>query len=160
MNTNYRELIGMPKLSIFLGVESLKELNARQRKAVRNIKCCANDQWQYVNSWYDERCENSRTFMMNARELFDTIYHESLENVYNDGSCSFGRGAASYLKDIRFCGKSFLETVTLYYTAKLMEESVVEVDGTAEDAERVGQELLALKKSIELYEPMVREETH
>ena len=149
MNTNYREILGMPKLSAILGVSNLKtDLTAKQKKAVRNIKYCANDQWQFVNSWYDERSEDARSFMLNPAELFDTIYSESLENIYDEGFCAFGAGASSYLKDIRFCGKPFLQKVALYYTAKLMEESVPEVEGTEEDAERVAQGLLALKGKL------------
>lgn len=152
MNTSYRQTIGMPSLRAILGIQSTKELNLKQRKAFLNIKNCANDQWGYVNSWYDEKSEDARQFMMDARGLFETIYTESLTNLYGEGSCSFGKECESYLKDIRFCGKSFLQTVALYYTAKLMEESVTEVDGTEEDAERVGRELLEIKKTIKLYE--------
>ena len=88
--------------------------------------------------------------MMNPKELFNTIYTESMENVYDEGFCGFGGGASSYLKDIRFCGKKFLQTVTFYYLAKLLEESVPEVDGTEEDADRVANELLDLKAELGL----------
>lgn len=149
MKTNYREIIGMPKLTTVLGISSIKtDLNLKQKKAVKNIKYCANDQWQFVNSWYDEKCEDSRRLMMNPQELFDTIYSESQKNIYDEGMCSFGHGAEAYLKDIRFCGKKFLQTVALYYTAKLLEESVPEVDGTEEDAERVARELAGLKAKL------------
>lgn len=151
MNTNYREIIGMPKLAPVLGVESLKTgLNVKQKKAVKNIKGCSHDQWGYVNGWYDERNEDYRKFMLDAQQLFDTIYSEALDNVYDDGSVWFGTGAESYLKDIRFCGKKFLETVTLYFTAKLLEEAVTEVEGTEEDAQRVAEDLLKIKKRIGL----------
>lgn len=149
MKNNYRELTGMPKLTAALGITSTKtDLNMKQKKAVKNIKYCANDQWQFVNSWYDERSEDARSFMMNPKELFNTIYNESMTNVYDEGFCGFGGGAESYLKDIRFCGKKFLQTVTFYYLAKLLEDSVPEVDGTEEDAERVGKELLELKAEL------------
>lgn len=149
MKNNYRELTGMPKLTAALGITSTKtDLNMKQKKAVKNIKYCANDQWQFVNSWYDERSEDARSFMMNPKELFNTIYNESMTNVYDEGFCGFGGGAESYLKDIRFCGKKFLQTVTFYYLAKLLEDSVPEVDGTEEDAERVGKELLELKVEL------------
>lgn len=151
MKTNYREIVGMPKLAPTLGITSLKtDLNLKQKKAVKNIKYCANDQWQFVNSWYDEKSEDARRFMMDPKALFNTIYKESMENVYDEGFCGFGGGAASYLKDIRFCGKQFLQTVTFYYLAKLLEDSVPEVDGTEEDAERVANELLALKAELGL----------
>ncbi len=148
MNNNFRELIGMPKLSRFLGVESLKDLNMKQKKAVKNIKWCANDQWGFVNSWYDERSTEARDFLLDARAVFTMVYDESLKSVYNEGACSFGGGAERYLKDIRFCGKKFLQTVALYYTAKLLEEAVPEVEGTEDDAARVGRDLLALKAEI------------
>lgn len=147
MNTNYREILGIPNLRTVHSMYAA-DLNAKQKKAIRNIKYCANDQWQFVNSWYDHKCEDSRQFMMNPSKLFDTIYSESLENVYDEGMCSFGSRAKSYLKDIRFCGKEFLQKTVLYYTAKLLEESVPEVDGTDADAERVAQELMALKTRI------------
>lgn len=149
MKTNYREIIGMPKLTTVLGINSLKtDLNLKQKKAVKNIKYCSNDQWQFVNSWYDEKSEDARQLMMNPEELFNIIYDESQKNIYDEGMCAFGRGAEAYLKDIRFCGKKFLQTVVLYYTAKLLEESVPEVDGTEEDAERVAQDLKALKEKL------------
>ena len=148
MNCNFREQIGMPRLSTIYGVKKLSELNMKQKKAVKNIKWCANDQWSYVNSWYDERSMGAREFILDARALFDTIYSESLENVYDEGSCTFNSGAQSYLKDIRFCGKKFLKTAALYYTAKLLEEAVPEVEGTDEDAERITTELLRIKAEV------------
>lgn len=150
MKTNFREMLGIPKLTSVLGIASLKELDVRHKKAQRNIKYCANDQWQFVNSWYDEKSEDARSFMMNPKALFTTIYNESLDNIYDEGSCSFGRGAEMWLKDIRFCGKRFLQTCAFYYTAKLLEESVPEVDGTDEDAERVAKELAELKAELEI----------
>lgn len=61
----------MPKLINALGITSTKaDLNLRQKKAVKNIKYCANDQWQFVNSWYDEKAEDCRQLMMNPKELF------------------------------------------------------------------------------------------
>lgn len=147
MTTNYRELLGIQTLADACGVAK-EDRNLKQRKAIRNIKYCANDQWQFVNSWYDNRDEDARAYMMNPRELFDTIYNESLKNVYDEGSVHFGTGAEAFLKDVRFCGKEFLKKVVFLYTAKLLEESVEEVDGTEEDAQRVYADLLSLKKEI------------
>lgn len=149
MNTNYREIIGMPKLSTYLGIESLKTgLTVKQKKAVKNMKYCANDQWGYVNSWYDERSEDARNFLLDAQQVFDTVYNEGITNVYGDGYCAFNSGAQSYLKDIRFCGKKFLQTLALYYTAKLLEEAVTEVEGTEEDAQRVADDLKEIKAKL------------
>lgn len=61
MKTNYREQLGMTTLKELLGVENLKTgLNLKQKKARKNIKYCADDQWQFVNSWYDEKAEDCR----------------------------------------------------------------------------------------------------
>lgn len=148
MNTEFRIAIGMPSLAIALGVETTKDLNLKQKKAVKNIKWCAEDQWQWVNSYYDCQDESARAYMLNAREMFDTIYTDSQENIYEGGSVSFGGGAKSWLKDIRFCGKEFLQTVCLYYTAKVMEEAFDEVDGTEEDAERIFKDFVQLRMEV------------
>lgn len=147
MNTNYREQLGIRYLPDAIGIKK-EDRNLKQKKAIKNIKYCANDQWQFVNSWYDYQSEDARQYMMSPRELFNMIYSESLVNVYDEGFCGFGGGAESYLKDIRFCGKSFLQKVTFYYLAKLLEESVPEVDGTEEDAQRVLKELRELQAEI------------
>lgn len=86
--------------------------------------------------------------MMNPRELFSIIYSESQCNIYDEGYCGFGEAAKSWLKDIRFCGKKFLQTVAFYYTVKLLEESVPEVDGTEDDIERVAKELFEMKAEL------------
>lgn len=151
MGTNYREQLNMPNLKTFLGVNSLNnDLNVRQRRAINNIKWCANDQWAWVNSWLDERSESARQYVMNARELFDMIYHESLVTVYREGITIFNRAAEAYLKDIRFCGKAFLQKVVFYSTAKFLEDSVPEVGGTEEEAEKVAQDLRELKAELNI----------
>lgn len=147
MNTNFREMLEITTLGAACGVEKGNR-NLHQKKAIKNIKYCANDQWGYVNSWYDEKSESARKYMLDATDLFNTIYQESQTNVYEEGSCYFGSGSHEYLKDIRFCGKKFLEQVCLYYTAKLMEEAFYEVEGTEEDATRIIEELREIKASI------------
>lgn len=147
--TVYRDAIGMTSLERVLNISSLKhDLSQNQKKACKNIKYCTDDQWQYVNSWYDEKSEESRQFVMDPRKLFNTIYGESLQNVYDEGIVSFGSRAKSFLKDIKFCGKKFLQTVVLYYVAEFLEDSVIEVDGTAEDEQRIVKELIAIKQEI------------
>ena len=150
---DFRQIIGTPNLraalaKIGINVAKLKELNLKQQKAVTNYKYCANDQWQFVNSWYDSRDEGARSYILDARNLFETIYSEALENIYGEGFCRFGAGASAYLKDVRFCGKKFLQTLSLYYTAKLMEEAVPEVDGTEEDAEKAAAVLLEIAAEV------------
>lgn len=147
METNFREMLDLGTLTIACGVAK-EARTLRHRKAIRNIRYCANDQWGYVNSWLDHRDESARAYVMNARELFDTIYDESLKNVYDEGSVHFGSHCESYLKEIKFCGKNFLQRVCLYYTAALLEDSIWEVEGTEEDATRIYNDLLQIKNSI------------
>lgn len=147
--TVYRDAIGMESLKRALNVSSLKcDLDQKQKKAYKNIKYCTDGQWQYVNSWYDEKSEDCRQFVMDPRRLFNTIYEESLQNVYDEGMVSFGNRAESFLKDIKFCGKKFLQTVVLYYVAEFLEDSVPEVGGTEEDDQRIVKELIAIKQEI------------
>lgn len=158
MNTNFRELIGMPKLSVVLGVKSIKnDLNLKQKKAVRNFKYCSNDLWGYVNGWYDEHDESYREFLLSPKQVFNEIYNNGITYVYDEGSCSFNISAKQWLKDIRFCGKLFLQTIALYYTAKLIEEAFCEVGGTEEDAERIVKELNEIKFAPIVYEERDKE---
>ena len=149
----FRQIIGTPNLraalaKIGIQVAKMSDLNRKQQKAVTNYKHCANDQWRFVNSWYDSRDEDARAYILDPRNLFDTIYSEALENIYGEGFCRFGAGASAYLKDIRFCGKQFLQTLSLYYTAKLMEEAFPEVEGTEEDAEKAAGVLREITKEV------------
>lgn len=146
MRTNFREIIGMPTLAKVLGVESIKkDLNMKQRKAVKNFKYCSNDMWGYVNAWYDSHDESSREFLLDAKKVFNELYDNGITNVYDEGSCCFNNDDRQWLKDIRFCGKEFLQKVALYYTAKLIEEAFNEIDGTEEDAEKIIKELKEIK---------------
>ena len=40
--------------------------------------------------------------------LVATIYEMATTEIYQEGACCFNSAAASYLKDIRFCGKAWL----------------------------------------------------
>lgn len=144
---DYRKELGINNLTDAIGIEKGKR-NLKQKKAIHNIRCCSNDQWQFVNGYYDTGEEQYRQIMTDAKGLFETIYSESLENVYDEGCCHFGASAKAYINDIRFCGKEFLEKVVFYYTVCLVEEAVPEVDGTEEDAKRVLEELKELKERI------------
>ena len=66
----------------------VSEMNARQKKAFYNIK--------YAAYWHIGGLEN--TLMDNAED----------SEIYQEGACCFNSAAASYLKDIRFCGKAWL----------------------------------------------------
>lgn len=141
---NLMKSLEMKSLKATLGLETY---DAKQKKAIKNIKYCANDQWQFVNSYIDGDDE-IRPFLLDASNLFSTIYNESQENIYDEGCVHFGGACASFLKDIRFCGKEFLQKVTLYYTAKLMEDIFAEVDATEEEQKAVLETLMIIKNEI------------
>lgn len=147
MTTNFREILNINTLEAACGVAKGAR-TLRQKKAIRNIKYCANDQWGYVNSWYDEKSESARNYMLDATDLFKTIYQESMRNVYDEGSVYFGTAAEEFMKDVRFCGTEFLKKVCLYYTAALLEESVYEVEGTEEDCMRIIEDLKKIQSEI------------
>lgn len=148
MKTNFREQLNIPNLRATLNFKGVAD--ERQQKAIHNIKWCANTQWEHVNSWYDCRDEYARELMMSPRKLFAMIYNDSLENYYSEGSISTGRRAQMYMKDIRFCGREFLQKVAFYFTVELLEECVPEVEGTDEDIARVANELKEIKAELQI----------
>jgi len=90
------------------------EMNARQKKAFRNIKYAAN--WllgglENTVSDYgldSEEGKNARATLNDHDLLVRQLYSMATTEVYEEGSCWFSDAAASYLKDIRFCGKAWL----------------------------------------------------
>ena len=142
---NFKETLNIRELSDVIGNTPL---NMKQKKAVKNIRYCADDKWEYVNGWYDEENEDYRAFMLNPESLFDSIYTDSLANEYDEGYVAFGRGIHGRIKDIRFCGKEFLEKVTFFYLIELMQEAFGEVEGTEEDAVRIEKELMSMKERL------------
>ena len=55
-----------------------------------------------------EEYENAKATLANHDGLVAELYNMATTDVYDDGSCCFSQAAASYLKDIRFCGKEWL----------------------------------------------------
>lgn len=146
-----REELGIDTLKVVLyklGYHSLKELNYKQKLARKNIKWAANDEWQFVNGWYDEKEQSYREVFLNVEHLFNDIYKSMLTDIYNEGSVSFGPDVKSYLKHIKFCGKKFLEPVTFYYTAKLLEDALPEIEATEEETLSVLNQLKELKTKV------------
>ena len=148
---NFRKELGIDKLGVvinLMGYPSLKDFNVKQKLAYRNIKWAANDMWQFVNGWYDERQESYREEFLNVKRLFENIYKDMLTDIYDEGSVSFGPNVKSYLKHIKFCGKKFLEPVTFYYTVKLLEEALPEIEATEEETDSVLNQLKELKTKV------------
>lgn len=147
----FREELGIDTFKVVLyklGYHSLKELNYKQKLAAKNIKWAANDMWQFVNGWYDERKGSYREVFLNVEQLFKTIYKDMLTDIYDEGSVSFGPNVKSYLKHIKFCGKKFLEPITFYYTTKLLEEALPEIEATVKETLSVLNQLEELKIKV------------
>lgn len=142
---NFKETLKIRELTDVIGNTPL---NMKQKKAVKNIRYCADDKWEYVNGWYDEKNEDWRAFMLNPESLFDSIYVDSLDNEYDEGYVAFSRAAHERIRDIRFCGKEFLERVTFFYLIELMQDAFDEVEGTEEDALRIEKELMVMKERL------------
>ena len=145
----------MPNFMKELHITGLNELTrktkftAKQQKAINNIKNCSDDKWEYVNSWYDEKDKDCRALILSPKKLFNIIYDDSLSYEYGDGYVAFNKEAQNRVKDIRFCGKEFLEKVTFYHVVELIQEAFSEVEGTQEDAERIIKELYEIRNEIE-----------
>ena len=143
----YRQELGIgTKLKVYLGIDG--EYNQHQRQLAKNVKYCADSQWQWVNSYYDGDTESSWKFFENARNVYDTIYEESANVVFGPGYESYGKNAESQLKNTKFAGKAFKDKVVLYFTAKLYEEAVEEIEFSDEQKKRVLNDLLEIKQEI------------
>lgn len=147
----FRNELGMQTLQVVLrhmDYDSKNGLNAKQKLALKNIKWAANDMWQFVNGWYDEKEQSYREVFLDANKCFETIYKCMLTDIYDEGCVSFGPDVKKYLNHIKFCGKKFLEPITFYYTVKLLEEALPEVDATQEEEDSVMQQLKELKTKV------------
>lgn len=144
----YRQELGLgTKLKIYLGMEDAK-YDEHQKKLVQNVKYCADNQWQWVNSYYDGDKESSWGFFEDARRVYDTIYEESGTDIFGPSYQHWGKDAEAYLKDTRYAGKKFKDMVVLYYTAKLYEEAVDEIEFDMEQQKKVLNQLMEIKAEI------------
>lgn len=106
------------------------ECNARQKKAWKNIKWAASDYiFGMMNGCLDNQKDSQeyKDYMDGLQDLesiISIVYQESITNIYDEGSCSFGDGAESYMKDIRFCGKGFLMDIVKKYCKKYQTEAL------------------------------------
>lgn len=148
---NFRKELGIDTLNVVLDKvcgRTLKTLTPRQKLALKNIKYAANDQWQFVNGWYDEKEQSYREVFLNVEHLFTDIYKSMLTDIYDEGSVSFGSDVKQYLNHIKFCGKKFLEPVTFYYTVKLLEDALSEIEATEEETLSVLDQLKELETKV------------
>ena len=145
----YRKELGLgTKLKAYLGMNQDEKYDAHQRKLIENIKYCSDNQWQWVNSYYDGDKESSWEFFENARTVYDTIYEESGTDIFRPGFQQWGSEAKAYLKDTRYTGKNFKDKVVLYYTAKLYEEAIDEIQFSMEQKKKVLDQLMEIKSEI------------
>lgn len=71
---NFRKELGIDTLNVVLDKvcgSILKTLDTRQKLARKNIKWAANDQWQFVNGWYDERKQSYRDVFLDVNTSKD-----------------------------------------------------------------------------------------
>ena len=92
----------------------VSEMNARQKKAFYNIKYAAYWHIGGLENALMDNAEDSDEYRAAKAEFADhdglvaTIYEMATTEIYQEGACCFNSTAASYLKDIRFCGKAWL----------------------------------------------------
>lgn len=90
------------------------DCNARQKKAFRNILHASNWLLGGLENALLDNLEDSEEYQSAKAQLADhdglvnELYSMATTEVYDEGSCCFNQAAASYLKDIRFCGKAWL----------------------------------------------------
>lgn len=90
------------------------ECNARQKKAFINIRNASNwllgglENTMLDNPEGSEEYESAKAALADHDWLVNELYSMATTEVYDEGSVCFNNAAASYLKDIRFCGKEWL----------------------------------------------------
>ena len=86
----------------------------RQKKAYRNILHASNwllgglENTMLDNPEGSEEYENAKATLADHEGLVNELYRMATTELYDEGSCCFNASAASYLKDIRFCGREWL----------------------------------------------------
>lgn len=122
--------MSLPKMEEYLRGDKMKpyeEMTLRERKAYRNVKNAAEDYiYSLLNGCFDEEeaYEDYVKELSDLEYLKKVVYTEALSAVYDEG-CSFGgEGAKAYIKDIRFCGKPFLEELVDYFCRKFQTEAL------------------------------------
>ena len=90
------------------------DCNTRQKKAFRNILHASNwllgglENTLLDNPEDSEEYRSAKAQLADHEGLVNELYSMATTEVYEEGSCCFNQAAASYLKDIRFCGKEWL----------------------------------------------------
>lgn len=91
------------------------ECNEKQKKAWKNIKYAYND---YIGGWENELLDSeegseernhAKKILGNREALIEIIYKMAITDVYTAGGHFSGPQAERFLKDIRFCGKEWMQ---------------------------------------------------
>lgn len=92
----------------------IKAMNAKQRKAFKNINNAAADYIYGLENGCLDSEKGSQQYndyynqIKDLDALMDIVYSEALHTVYDRGGVLGGKAAKAYLNDIKFCGKEFL----------------------------------------------------
>ena len=73
---------------------------------------------------------------------------ESGTDIFGPGYQHWGKDAEAYLKDTKYAGKKFKDMVVLYYTSKLYEDVVDEIEFDMEQQKKVLNQLIEIKAEI------------
>lgn len=114
-------------------LKDFKDMNAKERKAYKNIDNAAIDHiYGLENGCFDtdkgsEEYNGYYEQLNDLEGLIEYVYNEAISAVYEKG-CTYGGAAAqAYIKDIRFCGKEFLMEVTRYFCEKYQAEVLADL---------------------------------
>ncbi len=92
----------------------ISEMNARQKKAYKNVYYAARDYIGGLENTISDNPEDSeehisaKATLSNHAGLVEIIYQEATTNIFDEGAVYFGKAAEAYMKDIRFCGKDWI----------------------------------------------------
>lgn len=90
------------------------DMNKRQKKAFYNIKYAANNLLGGLENDLCDYPENSEEYKTAKRLLNDhnglvkSLYEMATSEVYDEGFCGFGKAHQMFIRDINFCGKTWL----------------------------------------------------
>ena len=73
---------------------------------------------------------------------------ESGTDIFGPGYQHWGKDAEAYLKDTKYAGKKFKDMVVLYYTSKLYEDVVDEIEFDMEQQKKVLNQRIEIKAEI------------
>lgn len=92
----------------------LSEMNARQKKAYKNVYYAARDCIGGLENTISDNpddsaeCISATASLKDHTGLVETIYDMAITDIYDEGCVRFGKAAEAFMKDIRFCGKEWI----------------------------------------------------